>query len=106
MVVRMRLQRFGRRNLPFYRIAVMDSRVRRDGRAIEYLGTYNPLPADDGIKEITANVNRVKYWLSVGAQPSDRVRWLMGKVGVLEPAPQRTSNKYLDIPKSIQKELK
>ena len=58
MPVRIRLQRFGRRNLPFYRIVVADSRAPRDGRFIEKLGTYNPLPSRDGIKEITAHGDR------------------------------------------------
>ncbi len=64
------------------------------------LGTYNPFAGKDGVKEITADSVRVKYWLSVGAQPSDKVAWLFGKVGLLPPAPRRLSTKYL-IPKSF-----
>ena len=113
MVVRIRLQRMGRRNLPFYRIVVADSRAPRDGRFIEnvrsdcyttliycesyffrelivdlnktlimQIGTYNPIPCPkDGIKEITANSERAIYWLTCGAQPSDRVAWIFGIVG-------------------------
>ena len=68
---------------------------------INQLGTYNPLPGKDGIKEITANSERVKYWVSVGAQPSDRVAWLMGQVGVLPKPPTRNGTKYL-VPRSLQ----
>ena len=101
MVVRLRLQRWGTRNLPFYRIVAADSKARRDGPFIEKLGTYNPIPAKDGFKEITANSDRVKYWLSVGAQPSDTVAWLLGKVGILPSAPMRMSLSSIT-PKSLQ----
>lgn len=102
MVVRIRLQRFGRKHLPFYRIVVADSRAPRDGRFIERLGTYNPLPSKDGSKEITANSERVRYWLSCGAQPSDRVGWLFGKIGLLPPPPVRMSTKTA-VPKAIRR---
>mmetsp|Transcript_19704 Transcript_19704/g.19804 ORF Transcript_19704/g.19804 Transcript_19704/m.19804 type:complete len:106 (+) Transcript_19704:97-414(+) len=101
MVVRIRLQRFGRKHLPFYRIVVADSRAPRDGKFIEKLGTYNPIPFADGIKEVTADVERVRYWISVGAQPSDRVSWLFGRLGVLPPKPMKQSTKYI-IPKNLQ----
>ena len=106
MPVRIRLQRFGRKNLPFYRIVVADSRCPRDGRFIENVGTYNPIPSKfDATKEITANGERVNYWLSVGAQPSDRVAWLFGKVGLMPPLPIRVA-KYPGIPKPLVKVLK
>ena len=72
---------------------------------IDYLGFYNPLPSKDGAKEIAADVDRARYWLANGAQPSDRVAWLLAKVGVLPEPPQRESKKF-EIPKSIQKALK
>jgi small subunit ribosomal protein S16 len=103
MVVRLRLQRFGVRNNPFYRIVAADARSPRDGKFLERLGTYNPRPSKDGIKEITADSDRVKYWLSVGAQPSDRVGWLLGKAGLIPPPPTRAGTKFL-IPKSLQKQ--
>lgn len=53
------------------------------------IGTFNPLPSKDGVKEVTANSDRVKYWVSVGAQPSDRVAWLFGKIGILPPPPPK-----------------
>jgi len=105
MVVRMRLQRFGCRNLPFYRIVVADARAPRDGKFLENLGTYNPIPMKDMTKEITANGDRVRYWLSVGAQPSDRVAWLLGKVGLVPPRPLRVSL-LKSLPKEEQKDIK
>mmetsp|Transcript_32672 Transcript_32672/g.75204 ORF Transcript_32672/g.75204 Transcript_32672/m.75204 type:complete len:87 (+) Transcript_32672:638-898(+) len=52
-------------------------------------GTYNPIASQDGAKEVTLKVDRLKYWISVGAQPSDRVAWILGKFGVMPLAPQR-----------------
>ncbi|KAK8796240.1 hypothetical protein WA171_004201 [Blastocystis sp. BT1] len=87
MPVVMRLARFGRRHLPFYRIRVCNKHVKRDGRFIEEVGTYNPIPLDDGVKELRLNVDRIKYWLSVGAQPSETVAVLLGRAGILPPPP-------------------
>jgi len=101
MPVRIRLQRFGRKNLPFYRIVVADGRAPRDGRFLENVGTYNPIAFDDKVKEITANGERVKYWLTNGAQPSERVAWLFGKVGLLPPSVPRLSVKTA-IPKEFR----
>ena len=80
MPVRIRLARFGRKHLPFYRIVAADAKAPRDGRHLEILGTYNPLPTSTGDKHISLNFDRIRYWVSVGAQPSDRVAWLLGKV--------------------------
>jgi ribosomal protein S16 len=57
------------------------------------LGTYHPIPSKDGVKELQVNTDRVKYWLSVGAQPSDRVKWLFGKLNILPPPPYRVRTK-------------
>ena len=88
MVVRIRLARFGRKHRPFYRIVVADSRARRDGKHIERVGTYDPIPAKDGIKEVRLRTERIKYWMSCGAQPSSKVAWLLGKAGVLPEQPR------------------
>jgi small subunit ribosomal protein S16 len=79
LAVRIRLQRFGRKHHPFYRVVVADSRTGRDGRFIEKLGHYNPLtePA-----EVTVNEERALYWLQVGAQPSDTVKSILSRVGI------------------------
>eukprot|EP00245_Coleochaete_scutata_P004563 TRINITY_DN17280_c0_g1_i1.p1 TRINITY_DN17280_c0_g1~~TRINITY_DN17280_c0_g1_i1.p1 ORF type:complete len:119 (-),score=11.85 TRINITY_DN17280_c0_g1_i1:377-733(-) len=84
-MVRIRLARFGRRNLPFYRIFVADSRSPRDGKHLDIVGHYNPLPGKDGMKRIGINTERVKYWLSVGAQPSETVARLLSITGILPP---------------------
>lgn len=78
MVV-LRLKRMGRAHRPFYRLGAMDKRNPRDGRVIEELGWYDPVSKGEQIKFET---ERVKHWLSVGAQPSDTVRDLLRKVGI------------------------
>ena len=80
-MVRIRLTRTGRRNLSYWRIAVFDQRTRRDGRAIEYLGYYDPHKEKDQDK-CSFDAERVKYWLSKGAQPTDTVASLLRKGGV------------------------
>jgi small subunit ribosomal protein S16 len=82
-VVRLRLQRLGRRNRPFYRLNAIDQRTRRDGRVIENLGFYDPL-APDQTKQIQIDGERVKYWISVGAQPSETVRDMLAKRGFVD----------------------
>mmetsp|Transcript_87582 Transcript_87582/g.128104 ORF Transcript_87582/g.128104 Transcript_87582/m.128104 type:complete len:134 (+) Transcript_87582:3-404(+) len=82
-MVRLRLQRFGVRNNPFYRIVAADSRWPRDGKALEYLGTYNPHPNKHNEKIITINFDRVKHWLVVGAQPTERVAKILGGANIL-----------------------
>jgi len=85
-VVRIRMQRIGRSRRPFYRIQVLDERVRRDGAAIEQVGWYDPL-AKDPAKQIKLNEERVKYWIGVGAQPSDTVRDMLGKRNLIKTGP-------------------
>ena len=81
MAVRIRLKRVGRRHRPAYRVTAVDSRRARDSRVIEELGWYDPLkPQED--QQVMLNKERIEYWLSVGAQPSDTVRALLKKQGV------------------------
>ncbi|PRW60506.1 30S ribosomal S16 [Chlorella sorokiniana] len=87
MVVRLRLARFGRKNLPFYRIFAADARCPRDGRHLEQLGHYDPIPGKDGNKSLGLNIERIQYWLSVGAQPSATVARLLGQAGVIPRPP-------------------
>jgi small subunit ribosomal protein S16 len=70
MVVRLRLQRFGAKKRPYYRIVSADSRAKRDGRYLEQVGTYDPMQSPH---KITFKEGRMEYWMSVGAQPSDTV---------------------------------
>jgi len=81
-VVRIRMSRIGRPHRPFYRISAVDSRVKRDGVVLESLGWYNPVAAK-GEKDIELKIDRIKHWLSVGAQPSDTVRDMLAKNNVL-----------------------
>lgn len=74
MAVRIRLKRMGKIHAPFYRVVVVDSRKKRDGRVIEEIGIYNPMPNPS---EIQIESERALYWLGVGAQPSDAVRRLL-----------------------------
>ena len=76
-MVKIRLRRVGAKKAPFYRIVVADSRVSRDGRFIEEIGTYDPALESD---KLTVDMERVKYWIANGAQPTDTVRGLLKKV--------------------------
>ncbi|MCL2751749.1 MAG: 30S ribosomal protein S16 [Firmicutes bacterium] len=84
-MTKIRLTRLGDKGSPFYRVVVVDSREKRDGAVIEQIGTYNPLlnPA-----EIKIDAERAKYWLGVGAQPTDTARDLLIKGGAM-PAPAK-----------------
>jgi small subunit ribosomal protein S16 len=79
-MVKIRLRRMGAKKAPFYRIVVADSKFPRDGRFIEELGTYNPL-ADPS--EIKVDADKVREWIKNGAQPTESVRSLLKKEGIL-----------------------
>ena len=81
MSVKIRLKRMGMKKKPFYRVVVADSASPRDGRFIEEIGYYNPMTAP---AEISVNSERAKYWIACGAQPTDTVRVLLKKTGVIE----------------------
>lgn len=80
-MVKIRMKRMGRRHRPFYRINAMESRSPRDGRVIEELGHYDPL-AKKGTQDVKLNKERIEYWLSQGAQPSETVRNILKKNGI------------------------
>ena len=82
MAARIRLTRCGRRNHSYYRIGVYDSRTRRNGRSIETLGTYDP-HEKDADKKVVLDDERAKYWISVGAQPTDKVGVILKKRGLI-----------------------
>lgn len=75
-MVKIRLRRMGAKKAPYYRIVVADSRSPRDGRFIEEIGTYDPMAEND---KVTVNMERAKYWIANGAQPTDTVRGLLKK---------------------------
>jgi small subunit ribosomal protein S16 len=81
-MVRIRLRRVGRKKAPTYRIVVADSKSPRDGKFIEIVGQYAPRSSD--ALRVNVNVERVNYWMDVGAQPSDTVRSLLRRAGVLK----------------------
>ena len=80
MAVKIRLRRMGAKKAPFYRIVVADSRYPRDGRFIEEIGTYNPVVSP---VEIKVDAEKAKQWIANGAQPTDTVKALLKKEGVL-----------------------
>ncbi|ODV86203.1 hypothetical protein CANARDRAFT_27457 [[Candida] arabinofermentans NRRL YB-2248] len=92
-LVRIRLARMGRKRQPVYNIVVINKKTARDGKPIEVIGTYNPIPnaltpqqKEDGfipIKEVNLDFQRSKYWISVGAQPTETVSKLLKKAGIL-----------------------
>jgi len=86
MALKIRLARGGAKKRPYYRVVVADARSPRDGRFIEKIGTYNPMVAKDHPDRLHLDLERAKHWLSVGAQPSERVAHFLGKAGVI-PAP-------------------
>jgi small subunit ribosomal protein S16 len=81
-MVRIRLRRVGRKKAPAYRIVVADSQSPRDGKFIEIIGQYAPRLSDE--QKLNVDADRAKYWMSVGAQPSDTVRSLLRRAGVLK----------------------
>ena len=98
MSVRIRLARGGSKGAPFHKIVVADQRAPRDGRFIERVGSYNPLLPAEHAERIVVKADRVKYWLGVGAQPTERVAKLLSKMGlcaapVINERPQKSAPK-------------
>lgn len=89
MATKIRLARGGSKKRPFYRVVVADSRMPRDGRYIERIGTYNPLLPKDSEERVKLDVERVKHWLEQGAQVTDRVARFLEADGIL---PKKTRN--------------
>ena len=83
MAMKIRLARGGSKKRPFYAIVAADSRMPRDGRFIEKLGTYNPMLPKDSEERVKMNMERVKHWLGEGAQPTDRVSRMLEAAGEL-----------------------
>jgi len=86
MSVSIRLSRGGAKKRPYYKIVVSNSRAPRDGKYLEQVGTYNPILAKDDENRVRLVEDRVRYWLGVGAQPTDRVARLLDKAGIKERA--------------------
>ena len=90
MAVKLRLKRFGRKKLPIYRLVVADERSPRDGRVVEEVGFYNPTPTP---KVFDCKQDRVEYWLSVGAQPTDPVQRLLAEAGLIKKVERKRFKK-------------
>lgn len=84
MSLKLRLSRGGAKKRPYYRIVVADSRMPRDGRFIERVGTYNPMLPADHPERITLKEERIRHWLGEGAKPSDRVARFLGQASIIE----------------------
>ncbi|GHG85982.1 30S ribosomal protein S16 [Pseudodonghicola xiamenensis] len=93
MAMKIRLARGGSKKRPFYRIVAADSRMARDGRFIEKLGTYNPLLPKDSEERVKMDLDAIKAWLAKGAQPTDRVARMLEAAGVLEKKTRSNPNK-------------
>jgi small subunit ribosomal protein S16 len=93
MALKLRLARAGTKKRPFYHIVVADARSPRDGRFIEKLGTFNPLLAKDAENRVVLNAERAQHWVSVGAQPTDRVLRFLDAAGLLKREARNNPNK-------------
>ena len=102
MAVKLRLKRFGRMNHPTYRVVVADVRAPRDGRIIETLGYYLP-KAPKHVEQVKLNDERVGYWLSVGAQPTETVRSLVAKAGIELPVKKKRKRNKSKTKKTFSK---
>ncbi|MDE0879038.1 MAG: 30S ribosomal protein S16 [Sphingomonas bacterium] len=93
MAINIRLSRGGSKKRPYYRIVVADARSPRDGKFIEKIGNYDPRLAKDDEKRVQIDGDRAKHWLSVGAQPTDRVARFLDAAGIKERAARNNPNK-------------
>ena len=93
MAMKIRLARGGSKKRPHYSIVAADSRMPRDGRFLEKLGTYNPLLPKDSEDRVKIDLERVKHWLDQGAQPTDRVSRFIEAAGVVEKKPRNNPKK-------------
>jgi small subunit ribosomal protein S16 len=93
MAVAIRLSRGGAKKRPYYKIVVADSRTGRDGKFIERIGSYNPMLPKDNPERVKLDADRARHWLSVGAQPTDRVARFLDQAGVKERAARENLKK-------------
>lgn len=93
MATKIRLARGGAKKRPHYSIVVADSRMPRDGRFLEKLGTYNPLLPKDSEARVIIDVERARHWLSTGAEPTDRIKRMLEAAGVLPKAERKNLKK-------------
>lgn len=106
MAVKIRLARGGSKKRPFYRIVVAEAIAPRDGRFIEKVGTYNPLLEQNHAERIVLKKERIQYWLSVGAQPTDRVTQFLEKEGLVKAEPRAELTKKNQPRRKAQERMK
>jgi small subunit ribosomal protein S16 len=104
MSLKIRMSRGGAKKRPYFRIVVADSRMPRDGRYIERVGTYDPLLPKDHEGRLTLVEDRIKHWLSVGALPSDRVNRFLDEAGIMKRKPRNNPQKALPGQKRLDRE--
>src|SRR5205085_1616087 len=104
MSVKIRLSRGGTKKRPYYYVVVADSTSPRDGRYIEQIGTHNPLLAKDNPERVKLNIERVKHWLAVGAQPTDRVARFIDAAGLAKRTASNNPNKAKPRKKRLERE--
>jgi small subunit ribosomal protein S16 len=92
MSMKIRLARGGSKKRPHYSIVATDSRMPRDGRFLEKLGTYDPMLSKDDEKRVVMNLDRIKHWLGLGAQPTDRVSRFLEAAGAVEKKVRNNPN--------------
>ncbi len=93
MALKIRLARGGSKKRPYYRIVIADIRMPRDGRFIEKVGSWNPMLAKDDENRVMLEVERIKYWMSVGAIPTDRVARFLDAAGLMKREARNNPNK-------------
>ena len=106
MALKIRLARGGANKRPFYRIVVADSRRARDGRFVEKIGTYNPFLEKDNPERVVIKLERAKYWLSVGAQPTDRVALFLADAKLIATPEVRETPKKSAPKKKAQEKMR
>ncbi|MAY65887.1 MAG: 30S ribosomal protein S16 [Rhodospirillaceae bacterium] len=105
MSVKIRLARGGAKKRPYYHIVIADSRRARDGKFIERVGAYNPMLPKDNPDRIKLNEERIKHWLGVGAQPTDRVHRFLGAAGLTDAraVPEKQTKRAAPKPKTVER---
>ncbi|SDJ60622.1 30S ribosomal protein S16 [Aliiruegeria lutimaris] len=103
MAMKIRLARGGSKKRPYYSIVAADSRMARDGRFIEKLGTYNPLLPKDSEDRVKMDIERVQYWLDQGAQPTDRIVRFLEAAGIREKSERNNPNKAKPGKKAVER---
>ncbi|MCP4935302.1 MAG: 30S ribosomal protein S16 [bacterium] len=104
MALKIRLARGGSKKRPYYRIVIADIRMPRDGRFIEKVGSWNPMLAKDDKNRVTLEIERIKYWMSVGAIPTDRVARFLDAAGLMKRVASNNPNKAKPGKKRVERE--